>query len=932
MPGSEAAVAQGPLTHASAPPTELILAPEAIFDETAVARALDEAAAEATDAAALRRAAVSILGAEMQRGRAAIAEAFAARPFDARPATRAWCWLTDRVVLAALDLATRHMHRLATPTEAERIAVCAVGGYGRGEMAPFSDVDLLFLTPYKITPWAESVIESMLYILWDLRLKVGHASRTVRDCLRLAAEDMTIRTALLENRVLGGDAALAARLDSELRNKLFAGTEREFTEAKLAERDARHEKQGERYMVEPNVKEGKGGLRDLQSLFWIAKYLHHVRDVGELVAQGTFTHEEFGTFTRAESFLWAVRCHLHLIAGRANDQLTFDMQVQVAERMGYADRGGRRGVEIFMQDYFRHATAVGDLTRIFLTKLEAEQHKAEPLLQRLLKRRKRLRAGYVEITGRLAVADEAAFLADPLNLLRLFEEALRTGLLIHPDAMLMVTNNLHLIDESFRNDPAAQKLFLDLLLKHGNPERALRRMNELGVLSAFLPEFEPVRAMMQFNMYHHYTVDEHIIQCISHLAQIERRELIEELPVSSEILREGVNRRVLYLALLLHDIGKGRTEDHSILGAQIARKVAPRLGLTKRESETVEWLVRHHLLMSDTAQKRDIADPRTVRDFAKAVQTRERLDLLLLLTVCDIRGVGPGTWNNWKASLLRALYRQTRRAMEGGLEALNREQRGTDAKRALREALSDWDAKDLKHETARHYPPYWQGLHVTAHVIFARLLRDLKDDEIAIDLAIDADRDATRACFALADHPGIFSRLAGALALAGANVVDARTYTSKDGFATAVFWIQDGDGSPFEESRLPRLRQTIARTLRGEIVPREAIKSRDKLKKRERAFRVPTHITFDNDGSEIYTIIEVDTRDRPGLLYDLTRTLAAANVYIASAVIATYGEQVVDTFYVKDMFGLKFHSESKRAALEKKLRAAIEEGTERATA
>ena len=932
MPGSEPGAALMPLPQPPAPPADLILPPDEIFAAGKVALALDEAAAGATDSAALRRAAVAILGAEMTRGRAAIAEAFATRPFDARPATRAWCWLTDCITLAALDLATQHMHPLATPTEAERIAVCAVGGYGRGEMAPHSDVDLLFLTPYKITPWAESVIESMLYILWDLRLKVGHASRTIRDCLRLGSEDFTIRTALLEHRFLGGDAALAQRLDTQLRDKLFTGTEREFTEAKLAERDARHEKQGERYMVEPNVKEGKGGLRDLQSLFWIAKYLHHVRDVGDLVALGTFTQEEFGTFARAESFLWAVRCHLHLIAGRPNDQLTFDMQVEVADRMGYADRGGRRGVEIFMQDYFRHATAVGDLTRIFLTKLEASQHKAEPLLQRLLKRRKRLRAGYVEITGRLAVADEAAFLADPLNLLRLFEEALRTGLLIHPDAMLMVTKNLSLVDEGFRHDPAAQKLFLDLLLKHGNPERALRRMNELGVLSAFLPEFEPVRAMMQFNMYHHYTVDEHIIQCISHLAQIERRELIEELPVSSEILKEGVNRRVLYLALLLHDIGKGRPEDHSILGAQIARKVAPRLGLPKREAETVEWLVRHHLLMSDTAQKRDIADPRTVRDFAKAVQTRERLDLLLLLTVCDIRGVGPGTWNNWKASLLRALYRQTRRAMEGGLEALNREQRGVDAKRALREALPDWDAKDLKIETARHYPPYWQGLHVTAHVIFARLLRELKDNEIAIDLAIDTDRDATRACFALADHPGIFSRLAGALALAGANVVDARTYTSKDGFATAVFWIQDDDGSPFEASRLPRLRQTIARTLKGEIVPREAIKSRDKLKKRERAFRVPTHITFDNDGSEIYTIIEVDTRDRPGLLYDLTRTLAASNVYIASAVIATFGEQVVDTFYVKDMFGLKFHSESKRAALEKKLRTAITEGVDRATA
>jgi [protein-PII] uridylyltransferase len=435
---------------------------------------------------------------------------------------------------------------------------------------------------------------------------------------------------------------------------------------------------------------------------------------------------------------------------------------------------------------------------------------------------------------------------------------------------------------------------------------------------------------MQYNMYHSYTVDEHIIQCISQLDKIERRELIEELPVASSILKEGVNRRVLYVALLLHDIGKGRDEDHSILGAQIARKVAPRLGLKRKEVDTVEWLVRYHLLMSDMAQKRDIADPRTVRDFAKAVQTKERLDLLCVLTVCDIRGVGPNTWNNWKASLIRALYRQTRRAMEGGLEALNRDQRGSEAKRNLREALSKWDPKDLKTETARHYDPYWQGLHVTAHVAFAKLLKDLKDEDIGIDLAVDDDRDATRACFALADHPGIFSRLAGALALVGANVVDARTYTSKDGFATAAFWIQDSERSPYEASKLPRLRDMIHRTLKGEVMATEAMRSRDKLKKRERAFRVPTHITFDNDGSEIYTIIEVDTRDRPGLLYDLTRALATSNVYINSAVIATYGEQVVDTFYVKDMFGLKFYTPSKQRLLERKLRKAIEEGFERA--
>ncbi|MDR9393611.1 MAG: [protein-PII] uridylyltransferase [Roseovarius sp.] len=914
-------------------PEGLIRPGPEIFDIAGTdARIADAVAENASDQTALRGAVVSILGDELRRGRDAIAETLSRHPFAAHSATRSYCWLTDRVVLAAFETATRVMHPLPTPTDSERISVLAVGGYGRGEMAPQSDVDLLFLTPYKITPWAESVIESMLYMLWDLRLKVGHASRTIRDCLRLGREDFTIRTALLENRFLAGDPALSEDLNSQLWENLFKGSERAFIEAKLEERDARHKKQGgQRYMVEPNVKEGKGGLRDLQSLFWIAKYLHHVQDTAELVALGMFTEEEFDTFATAENFLWAVRCQLHLVTGRPNDQLTFDLQVEVAERMGYVDIAGRRAVEHFMQDYFRHATAVGDLTRIFLTKLEAAHVKSEPLLQRLFRRKKKLKQGYVEVHGRLAIEDETTFLDDKLNLLRIFGEGLRTGLFIHPDAMRLVTANLRLIDESVRSDPKARKLFLDLLLKHGNPERALRRMNELGVLSAFIPEFEPIVAMMQFNMYHSYTVDEHTIQCISQLARIERGELAEDLPIASSIFEEGLNRRVLYVALLLHDIGKGRPEDHSILGARIARRVAPRLGLKAKEVDTVEWLVRYHLLMSDMAQKRDIADPRTVRDFAKAVQTRERLDLLLMLTVCDIRGVGPGTWNNWKASLLRALYRQTRRAMEGGLEDLNREQRGSDAKRKLREALADWDPKAIKAETARHYPPYWQGLHVTAHVVFARLLHDLDEDEIAIDLAIDEDRDATRACFALADHPGIFSRLAGALALVGANVVDARTYTSKDGFATAAFWIQDGDGHPYEAERLPRLREMIHKTLRGEVVAAEAIKSRDKIKKRERAFRVPTHITFDNEGSEIYTIIEVDTRDRPGLLYDLTRTLAASNVYINSAVIATYGEQVVDSFYVKDMFGLKFHSQAKQAALEKKLRKAITEGVEQAT-
>ncbi|WP_417719451.1 [protein-PII] uridylyltransferase [Salipiger sp.] len=929
LPPASPALASDDATR-DADPGDLILPAERILDIPALRTSLFEAASEATNEGGVRAAAVRLIGAAQAEARERIAAAIAERPREAFAATRSYAWVTDVVVRLVHELATRRLHPLPNPTTSERLTVMAVGGYGRGEMAPFSDVDLLFLTPYKITPWAESTIESMLYIFWDLKLKVGHASRTVKDCLRLGAQDFTIRTAMLENRYITGDRALGTNLDRRLWSDLFKGTERAFVAAKLDERGARHRKQGLRYVVEPNVKEGKGGLRDLQSLYWITKYIYHTDDAEDLVKLGVFRAEEYRTFEKAENYLWAVRCHLHLAAGRAVEQLTFDMQVEVADRMGYADKGGRRAVEWFMQDYFRHATAVGDLTRIFLTSLEAEQQKDAPLLMRMFKRGPQVKGGYEIVHNRLAIEDDKAFLSDKMNLLRIFEEALRTGLLIHPDAMRLVKANLSLIDDDMRNEKEARRIFLDLLLKHGNPERALRRMNELGMLAAFIPEFEPIVAMMQFNMYHHYTVDEHTIQCIKHLSEIEHGNLIEELPVASTILKEGVNRKVLYVALLLHDIGKGREEDHAALGARMARKIAPRLGLTKAESATVEWLVRYHLVMSDMAQKRDIADPRTVRDFAKAVQTRERLDLLTVLTVCDIRGVGPGTWNNWKATLLRALYRQTRRALEGGMEALNRENRGAEAKKALREALSDWETKDLRIETGRHYDPYWQGMHVTAHKVFAELLRGIKADEIKLDIHPDDDRDATRVCFALDDHPGIFSRLAGALALVGANVVDARTFTSKDGYATAAFWIQDADGSPYEDVRIPRLREMIRKTLMGEVKPREMIRTRDKLKKRERAFNVPTSITFDNEGSEIYTIIEVDTRDRPGLLYDLTRTLSESNVYIASAVIATYGEQVVDTFYVKDMFGLKFFTPSKQRTLERRLRDAIAAGKERA--
>ncbi len=899
-----------------------------IFDETSIEKFILNAAAESEDPASVRSAALKELG----RRRAAATESiretalaqFPVSPFAARKIIRSYSFLTDGLVRAALKLAAGPLSQDSSP--AKRFSVLAVGGYGRAEMAGHSDVDLLFLIENKVEPWIENVIENVLYLLWDLKLKVGHSCRNAKDCIRLGREDFTIRTALLENRLIYGDTSLGAELDARLWNELFKGTGREFVEAKLAEREARNERQnGNRYLLEPNVKEGKGGLRDLQTLFWIFKYLHRVNDPKELISLGVYTIEEFEKFISAEAFLWSVRCVLHMMAGKAQDKLHFEMQADVAKALGYQASEARPAAEHFMQEYFRFATDVGELTRIFLTALEARHVKREPLILGFLSSiGTKVGSGYKTLHGRLGITDNDAFLADKRNIMRLFDEALRTGLLLHPDAMRLVAANVHLIDDDFRSDQEISETFFNVLLNHGNPERALRRMNELGVLGRYLPEFQNIVAMIQPGGYHQYTVDEHTIQCISTLSQIERGDYREELPVASDILEKGVNRKALYLALLLHDTGKGSGQDHSVRGAEIARAAAPRLGLNEADSQTVEWLVRNHLLMSDTCQKRDISDPRTLWNFALKVASRSRLKLLTVLTVCDIRGVGPGIWTNWKAQLLRDLYRMTHQTLtEGRTDAVGIG--AADSRQSFREAAAAWPPERAQNELDRHSDSYWQGLATETQLVFAGLLDGITLDEIRTDAKPEPARDATRICFAMADHPGSFARIAGALSIAAANVVDAKTYTTSDGYATAVFWVQDYRGKPYGKARFQRLLQVLEQTMKGEVNTAEALDLREKqvgstlAAKRARSFVVPTEITFDNEGSDICTIVEVDTRDRPGLMFDIAYTLFRANVTITSAVIATYGAQAVDVFYVKDMAGHKLLSESRMNSLRGKL-------------
>ncbi|RMD49545.1 MAG: [protein-PII] uridylyltransferase, partial [Alphaproteobacteria bacterium] len=494
-----------------------------ILDPEALRAAIAAAAAAAAEPEARRRAVAQAAAEARQAGFARISAHLEADPWSAIWARGAYARLADAVIGALFEAARGPLAPEAAGSGTP-FALLAVGGYGRAEMAPYSDIDLLVLSEAPLDAAAKATVETLLYLLWDMKLKVGHAARTIDEAIRFGREDHTIRTAMLEHRLIAGDETIARRFGQRFRRELVRGSRAEFIEAKLAERAERHRRQGAyRFMVEPNLKEGKGGLRDLQSLMWLTRFVYGIGTTAEMEERGLLRPDERALFDAAERFLWAVRCQLHLAAGRAVEQLTFDMQVEVARRLGYRDHGGRRAVEHFMQDYFRVATRVGDLTRILLTQLEARHVKRPPGVGGMLaeagrRLRVRLRPGFRRREGRLDIRDPESFFADPVNILRLFDEGLRTGLLIHPEAMRQVQAHLHLIDDRMRRDPEAARIFFRLLLERGNPERSLRRMNELGVLGAYIPEFQPVVAMMQFNMYHRYTVDEHTIQCISVLA------------------------------------------------------------------------------------------------------------------------------------------------------------------------------------------------------------------------------------------------------------------------------------------------------------------------------------------------------------------------------------------------------------------------------
>ena len=894
-------------------------APDTGIDGVALRVALTAIADEGGDRARV----LALLSETLTEGMSLARKRFEKGRLNGLETARLIAAVKDEIVTAIWDYALTHEVRASNPTESERVALCGVGGYGRGEMAPFSDLDLLFLTnDKKISPHVERLTEFVLYLLWDLGLKVGHSVRTVDQSIRLAKEDQTILTALLDLRFVAGDDALADELHTRYRREVTKGSGRAYISMKLAERDERHAREGNtRYVIEPNIKEGKGGLRDLHVLYWITRFLGEdaqmldPQQADDYVGMGLFDKAAAQRFGRAADFLWRARHNLHWMSGRPIETLSFDRQVELCRKMGHASGPVEVAVERFMKEYFTNAKEVGALTRIACAKLEERRAIRIPNLYRFLpgSRRDLRNPNLMITTGRLNFKNPQEIRNDPSVVLQLFETAGRRNLDIHPDALSAIDFRRNLIDADFRRDPKNADLFLRMLETAKAPATTLRVMNEAGVLGRYLTEFGGIVARTQFNMHHAYTVDEHTLRLVSEADDLINARQVESMPGPTEIAQElsAIDRRILMLACLLHDTGKGQG-DQCVEGAQLSRRACKRLGQSKEIVDTVAWLVRSHLEMSETAQRRDISDPETIADFAALVGNESRLKLLYVLTVCDIRSVGPGVWNDWKGTLLESLYQSTQAYLEGRTDL-----DGPSLAGSLKEQLLDRLSPEMETRVTpvldRLGTNYWLSFEMADLARHARFIdRQLTKDEgmsegvfNGVHTRVDRPHDATELWVMCADREGMFADLARIIASCGASVAGARLHsgpTMQDGQAQIlnVYYLQTADSKAFG-SRNDNARKTLVKRVQALIEGSKAVYTIPQpiISRRADAIPVTPKVRFSDSASGDTTIIEVEGRDRPGLLWSLATVLRDHDLEVLSAHIEGVGEKAIDAFYVR---------------------------------
>lgn len=882
---------------------------------------------------AIRAETLALMQAAYEEGRQVIRADFM-QDGDAERAITEASAMIDLLIGTLFQFAGNYLYRRKKTDLKKRLTIIAVGGYGRGELFPYSDIDVLFLHDTEDWEQASKIAEFILYILWDLGMQVGQSVRTVEETIRWAQSDTTVLTNLLDMRLICGNTKLL----NELKNRYWeeVATEKNalmFVEAKLEERNERHQRAGDsRYVLEPKLKEGKGGLRDLQTLHWLARYVYRIHHTKDLVRLGVLSTEEYRAYVRARKFLATVRTHMHLLAERPEERLTFDMQRAVAERMGYRDRGDTKAVERFMKAWFLTAKTIGNLTRVVCAVLEDERkHKRRLPFAGLLFNPWKLN-GFTMEGGRLAIPDDDFFKAHPPRFIELFALAQKHDLDIHPRTLRQVTRSLSLINTDLRSNKEANDLFLQILMSK-QPDIALRRMNEAGVLGKFIPDFGRVVGQMQFDMYHVYTVDEHTIFAVGLLHQVQLGQHADIFPLATRLIHRIASLRVLYLAVFCHDIAKGRGGDHSMLGEKVARKLAKRLGFNDEEAETTAWLVRHHLLFSRTAFKRDVTEDKTVNDFIAKVQSPERLKLLLLLTAVDIRAVGPQVWNSWKGALLRELYFRAEEKMGAADDSDTAAIRNDMLVPAFAEGLPSWTLEERAAYLALGNEYYFKGFDIPTHIRVAKLLRHAENDtplHFAMQITPDSKLSITEVLMTAQDRKGLFALMAGALTSVGANIVNAKIFTLKNGMAVEQFFVQDFQGNAFENpQRIAELQQTVRRVLAadGLDVPSPPPAP---FGAQHRAFTIHPRVIVENSVSSHHTVIETNGRDRPGFLYTVTRALTELELGISTAHVSSYGERAVDVFYVKDKFGMKIASEAKLRQIRERLMEVLQEPQEQA--
>jgi [protein-PII] uridylyltransferase len=800
---------------------------------------------------------------------------------------------------ALIDVVLREAWRTQHLVDVDSWALVAVGGYGRGELHPCSDIDIMLLVPESPDAHGRGNVERLVTFLWDIGLEVGHSVRTVDECVQESTADVSVMTTLLEARQLAGSSSLVAQMRDAISPE-HVWPVKEFFDAKVREQSERHMKAHDTaYNLEPNVKTGPGGLRDIQTIAWVAKRHFGSDTLDGLATRGFLSVAELRRLKQAQAFLWKVRFGLHVLTGRREDRLLFDHQIRLAQTFGYEDASYTLAVEQFMQRYYRTVMDVSLLNELLLQLFrEAILTESEP--PRPLNARFQVRNGSLE-----AVSSDV-FARTPSAILELFVLLQQNPEIngVRASTMRAVARSLWLIDEEFRQNPRNHRLFLEIVRSPIGVTHELRRMNTYGVLGRYIPAFGRIVGRMQYDLFHAYTVDAHTLFVVSNLRRFAIPRYDHELPAASRIMQSLPRTEIAYLAALFHDIAKGRGGDHSELGAVDAEAFCLEQGLSPYDARLVAWLVRNHLELSITAQKQDIADPQVINAFARKVGDENHLDYLYVLTCADVRGTNPKLWNSWKASLFHDFYDRVKRALRRGLESpIDQEQLVRETQEAARRLLVEHGVPDADVEKtwARFSAPYFLR-HTPDEVAWhTRLLaeRDAGSDEPLVALDPHGVRGTTSVLIFARAHRHGFARTTAVLDQLGLNIVDARITPTGDGFSLDLYHVLEDDGAPITDNdRKNEIEHAIWRSLqRPEDTP-FAVSRR--APRQARMFNTPTQIQLNVDERNRRSVLELTAGDRPGLLSDIGKVLMEQHLQLHDAKIMTVGERAEDVFYITD--------------------------------